>query len=51
MPIKYTTYKGKPAVKWGDEGKPYTYRRGKKRSLKRAKRRAKRQGRAIKANS
>jgi hypothetical protein len=51
MPLKYTTHEGKPAVKWGKSGKPYTYKRGSSRSIKRAKRRAMRQARAIKANS
>lgn len=51
MPLKYTTHKGKPAVKWGDSGKPYTYKRGNKRSLKRAKKKAYKQMRAIKSNN
>jgi len=50
MPIKHTTYKGKPAVKWGNAGKPYTYKRGNKGSLNRAKKKVLRQARAIKAN-
>lgn len=50
MPLKYTTYKGKPAVKWGKSGKPYRYTRGNKSSLTRAKNKAMKQARAIKAN-
>jgi hypothetical protein len=51
MPLRYTTYKGKAAVKWGESGKPYTYKKGSKSSIRRAKKRALRQARAIKANS
>ena len=50
MPIKYTTYKGKPAVKWGQTGKPYIYKKRNKKSLARAKKKVLRQARAIKAN-
>lgn len=41
---------GKPAYRWGPEGKPYTYTAGDKPSRERAKRRAESQGRQMKAN-
>jgi citrate lyase beta subunit len=36
MPLKYTRVKGKPAVKWGEKGKPYPYTPGNDASKKRA---------------
>lgn len=50
MPLIYTTKDGKPAVKWGKNGKAYTYRKGDKGGLERAKSKAYKQMRAIKAN-
>ncbi len=50
MPLKYTRSKGKPAIKWGDKGKPYTYKAGSKSSREQAKEKALRQMKAIKAN-
>jgi hypothetical protein len=41
---------GKPAYRWGSEGKPFTYTAGDKESRERAKRRAEAQGRQMKAN-
>ena len=40
MPIKRVIVKGKPAYKWGDTGKAYTYTSGDEASRKRAKKRA-----------
>ncbi len=51
MPVKRTTKNGKPAYKWGDSGKAYTYTAGDKSSRTRAKNKALKQGRAIKSNS
>lgn len=47
MPVKHTTVDGKPAFKWGDRGKPYTYEANNPSSKKRAKKRALKQGEAI----
>jgi hypothetical protein len=50
MPVKRTTSGGKPAYKWGDSGKPFTYEAGNAQSRGQAKAAAERQGRAIRAN-
>lgn len=50
MPLMRCTKNGKPAYKWGESGKPYTYTPGNEASRERAKNKAIRQGRAIKAN-
>lgn len=47
MPIKRTTVGGKPAYKYGDSGKAYTYTAGDERSRKAAKAKAAKQGRAM----
>lgn len=47
MPIIRTTSGGKPAYKYGESGKPYTYTAGDAASRKAARDKAARQGRAI----
>lgn len=47
MPIKRTTIKGKPALKWGEEGKPYPYKAGSKSSLESAKKKVMKQAAAV----
>ena len=49
MPVKRTTKDGKPAYKWGDSGKAYTYKAGDKEARERAKRKAQKQGKAAHA--
>jgi hypothetical protein len=50
MPVKRTTKNGKPAYRWGDSGKAYTYTAGNKSSRERAKSKAREQGRAARAS-
>lgn len=50
MPVKRTTKNGKPAYRWGDSGKAYTYTAGNKASREQAKAKARRQGRAAYAS-
>ena len=50
MPVKRTTKDGKPAYRWGDSGKAYTYTPGDKSSRERAKRKAEKQGQAAYAS-
>ena len=50
MPLIHTTHKGRPAYKWGSQGKAYTYRPGDPASRARAQRQALRQGSAIEAS-
>jgi hypothetical protein len=50
MPVKRTTKDGRPAYKWGDSGKAYTYTPGNAKSRRRARRKAERQGRAARAS-
>lgn len=50
MPLKQTTKDGKPAYKWGDSGKAYTYNPKDEKSRKRAKDKAISQGRIMEAN-
>lgn len=47
MPIQRTTKDGKPAYKYGKEGKPYTYEPNNEESRKRAYNKAKKQGQVI----
>jgi hypothetical protein len=47
MPIQRVTKNGKPAYRYGDEGKAYTYSAGNVAGRKRAKRKAIQQGLAI----
>jgi len=47
MPVMRTTSGGKPAYKYGEGGKPYTYTAGDAASRKAAKAKAVKQGRAI----
>lgn len=49
MPIRRTTKGGKPAYRYGDSGKAYTYQPGNPKSRAAAKGRATRQARAINA--
>lgn len=46
--IERCRHNGKPAYRWGKEGKPFTYTAGDKPSREKAKRRAEAQGRNIK---
>ena len=50
MPVRRTTYKGKPGFQWGSSGKVYTYTQGNAEEERKAKRRAELQGRAIEAS-
>ena len=47
MPIRRVTVGGKPAYRWGETGKPYTYTPGNKASAEAAKKRAIAQGLAV----
>ena len=49
MPLKRTTKNGRPAFKYGDSGKAYSYKPGDKTTRELAKKKALRQGRAMKA--
>lgn len=49
MPVKRTTSGGRPAFKWGDSGRAYTYTPGDAVSRDRARSQAEAQGRAVAA--
>lgn len=50
MPLVRCQKDGKPGVKWGEQGKCYTYTPGNAASIRRAREQAERQGRAIEAS-
>lgn len=50
MPVQRCRTKGRPAYRWGNSGKCYTYTAGNEASRKRAKQRAYIQGSAIEAS-
>ena len=50
MPVRHTTFKGKPGYQWGSTGKVYTYTPGNADQKREAMKRAQLQGRAIEAS-
>jgi len=47
MPVKQVVVSGKPAYRWGEHGKAYTYTPGNATSRERAKKKAINQGLAV----